>query len=851
VFSGDDPATIYYLPDTTGWSSPFAGVITVLWTAPLPPMALTYTYTTNSDNTITITRCTGAAGDVTVPDTMNGLTVSRIANGAFQQNRSLTSITIPADVVNLGSSAFADCTNLTGIYFLGNAPGADSTVFTGDNHATIYYPPGATGWSSPFAGVLAEVQNPVAPAGDFAYTTNNNMIIITGYTGAGGDIGIPGTITGLPVVSIGDYAFEYISSLTSVTIPAGVTNIGEEAFEYCTTLTSITLGNNVTSIGSGAFAACYGMTNATIGNNVAIIGGYAFTECSSLTAITVTALNSNYSSLNGVLFTSGQTTLIQFPGGVGGSYTIPDSVIGIEDYAFEYCTGLTNVTIGSSVTSMGDAVFWDCSRLTTVVIPKSVTSLGNETFYGCSSLTAITVDPANLYYCSPNGVLFDHSQSTLIQYPQAKAGSYTIPSSVTSLAYSAFYYCTNLTRLTMGNKIADLGNFAFTGDNSLASVSIGSGVTNLGYYAFDGCTSLVSVTIPNSVIGIGEEAFTGDSSLTNAGIGSHVASIGNQAFDNCPSLITIKVDPSNLTYSSLNGVLFNANQSTLIQFPGGVGGSYTIPDTVTNIGFVAFNSCPNLGRITIPDNVLSLGIGAFADCSGLTNATIGNGVTSIPEEAFTGCGLTSVSIGTNVISIGDNAFAYNPLPSITIPNSVTSIGYQVFAGDSSLTNLILGNSVTNIGQNAFSFCTHLASVTFPASLTSLGDQAFYYCTNLTGAYFLGNVPVSRDWFQFYYDYLATVYCLPETTGWTSQYGTRPVVQWTPPPQINLAGFGLQKNQFGFNLIGFKGQIIVVEASTNLHDWQPVQTNTLIGGLTAFIDPQWTNYPGRFYRLRSP
>ena len=194
VFAGDNLVTIYYLPGATGWDVHFAGLTAVLWNPPAPPVAPPYTYITNSDNTITITGCTGG-GDVTIPDTINGLSVTSIGNGAFQNNSSLTSITIPAGVTNLGGSAFSGCTNLTGIYFLGDAPGADLTVFAGDNRATIYYLPGTAGWSSSFDGLLAEVQNPLAPEGDFTYTTDNNMIIITGYTGAGGAIGIPGMIT--------------------------------------------------------------------------------------------------------------------------------------------------------------------------------------------------------------------------------------------------------------------------------------------------------------------------------------------------------------------------------------------------------------------------------------------------------------------------------------------------------------------------------------------------------------------------------------------------------------------------------------------------------------------------------
>ena len=124
----------------------------------------------------------------------------------------------------------AAATSLTGVYFQGNAPSADSTVFTSDDNATVYYLPGTTGWGPTFGGLPTALWDQQVP---FNYTTNNGTITITGYTGPGGAVTIPDTINGLPVTSIGDYAFCNCTSLTSVTIPNSVTSIGDEAFSYC------------------------------------------------------------------------------------------------------------------------------------------------------------------------------------------------------------------------------------------------------------------------------------------------------------------------------------------------------------------------------------------------------------------------------------------------------------------------------------------------------------------------------------------------------------------------------------------------------------------------------------------
>ena len=161
--------------------------------------------------------------------------------------------------------------------------------------------------------------------------------------------------------------------------------------------------------------------------------------------------------------------------------------------------------------------------------------------------------------------------------------------------------------------------------------------------------------------------------------------------------------------------------------------SVTMPNSVTNIGFSAFNGCEDLTSVTIPNSVTSIGDYAFADCSGLTSVTIPNSVTSIGFNTFGGCeGLTSVTIPNSVTRIGDYAFgACSSLTSVTIPNSVTSISASTFVECSGLTSVTIPNSVTSIGIQAFTGCSGLTSMTIPDSVTSIGWGAFERCNVLT------------------------------------------------------------------------------------------------------------------------
>ncbi len=179
----------------------------------------------------------------------------------------------------------------------------------------------------------------VIPPPPFTYTVASGAATLIGYTGTGGSVNLPGTINGLPVTAIADHAFASCSSITSVTIPAGITSIGM----------------------------------------------YPFADCPLLTAIMVAGANVNYSSVDGVLFDKAQTVLVQYPGAKTGSYTLPASVTSIADHAFHQCANLTGVTISASVTTIGNAAFAQCPSLASAFFMGNAPAMGSDVFIAAAS----------------------------------------------------------------------------------------------------------------------------------------------------------------------------------------------------------------------------------------------------------------------------------------------------------------------------------------------------------------------------------------------------------------------------------------------------------------------------------
>ncbi len=468
---------------------------------------------------------------------------------------------------------------------------------------------------------------------------------VTGLTNYGKSLTtliIPQTINDETITGIGASAFSDCSRLKSITIPDSVTSIGNYAFYGCTALTEINFNATaMDDLSSDNYVFYNAGTSGTgitvnIGANVTKIPAYLFLPYSSSSlfapkiASVVFAENSQCKSIGNYAFRYCKSLT---------SITIPSSVKSIGYYAFYYCTSLKSVTIPDSVESIGYSAFYNCTSLTSIAIPNSVTSIGNYAFYKCTALTEINFNATamndlssnNYVFCnagqSGNGItvniganvtkipvyLFGQNDSSYA--PKITSVVFAEKSQCKSIGYSAFYNCTSLKSVTIGNSVESIGDYAFGSCTSLESITIPDSVTSIGHSAFYNCTSLTSIAIPNSVTSIGNEAFYNCTSLESVTIPDSVESIGEYAFEDCTSLVYNEYDNGHYLGNENNKyvVLVKAKSTDI--------NSCQIHANTKVIYYRAFYGCTSLTSITIPDSVTSIGNYAFLSCNGLTSIT--------------------------------------------------------------------------------------------------------------------------------------------------------------------------------------------------------------------------------------
>jgi hypothetical protein len=298
-----------------------------------------YSYSINAIGKAAITGFnTNYAGTLIITNTLDGRLVASIKDAAFRGCVGLTDVTIPSTVNSIGYGAFERCTNLTRI----TIPSSVTSIRGG------------------------------------AFRDCSSLAKVT----------IPSSVT-----HIGRYAFFRCRNLTSVAIPVGVRRLTPRVFNECSNLQDITIPAAVTVIGEGAFYGCKSLREVTIPSEVTEIEANAFSSCNGLAAIRVDAANSNYSSVDGVLFNKDLSALIQYPSGRVGGFAIPSGITTIKPDMFRGRKGLTSVTIPNSVTSISIFAFEGCTSLTNVIIPSSVTNINPNAFYGCTGLTNAFFNP--------------------------------------------------------------------------------------------------------------------------------------------------------------------------------------------------------------------------------------------------------------------------------------------------------------------------------------------------------------------------------------------------------------------------------------------------------------------------
>ena len=308
--------------------------------------------------------------------------------------------------------------------------------------------------------------------------------------------------------------------------------------------------------------------------------------------------------------------------------SIGNSVTSIGVYAFHDCTSLTEVSIGNSVTSIAKYAFYGCSGLTEISIPNSVTSIGDYAFKGCSRLTEVTIeDGTTTLSLGYNGKLSSEYNGRGLFYdcPLEKLylGRNLSYYSSSNYGYSPFYYLTTLKSVIIGNSVTSIGDYAFYGC-SLTEVTIGNSVTSIGSGAFYDCC-MSEISIPNSVTNIGNSAFKRCRSLTEVSIedGTTTLSLGSNYYSSPSTSYGLFCDcpleklylGRNLSYNSSSSYVyspfyFKTKLTSLI-----------IGNSVTSIGDYAFNKCSGLTEISIPNSVTEIGNYAFNGCTALGSIT--------------------------------------------------------------------------------------------------------------------------------------------------------------------------------------------------------------------------------------
>ncbi len=639
----------------------------------------------------------------------NGLyyKVTAIGSDAFSDCLSLNSVTIPNSVTSIGENAFQGCTNLTKVKVQWTTPlEIDESVFQDVNLAAATLSV-LSGYKATYQA--ADVWKDFGVVSEYADIDINisfkdahvKTICVSNW-----DTNSDGELTYREAMAVTDLGAAFVgdtqmTSFTELRAFSGIKTLAGSTFKGCTALEEITMGKNVAVIGASCFSGCTSLTTVNLQKTLTTVGNKAFEGCEKLVNI-------------------------DFEG--------TPSLNTIGAHAFDGCSSIKSFEFGGRLATIGVGAFANCTS--------------NLRFYVLSS-------NSNFAHTSDRLFITDKAKTKVIAYAcGATTKSPAVPTTATEISSYAFAGAQKVTSMNLGN-VVTIGDNAFEGMTSLASVSFPETTTTIGKNAFAGCKSLYTILIPTSVTSIGAKAFDGVAKAVRTQVlWDTPLAISDGTFSNFETV----------EEGGLKGRLF-VPAGTKDSYQAATGWSWfnfveegTIADYADKI--IAFESdktkavcveafdADNDGYITIDEAASVTSIGTIfmgADMGSFEEFKYFIGVTAIDAEAFKGSTMTSICIPSSVKTIASGAFnSCAALKSINVDeeNAYFSSSNGVlfskdrtvllrFPSDNSLTSIAIPEGVETIAANAFSDCTKLVTVNIASSITSIGENAFSNCTSLS------------------------------------------------------------------------------------------------------------------------
>lgn len=648
--------------------------------------------------------------------------ITELPQNTFNSCMNLESISLPSNIVTLGNGCFGYCKKLKSVEILGNIEELPTECFYECDGLESFVVPNS---------VVTLGSSCFAYCDNLASVTFGNNLETVGMNCFYLDSKLETVTFNSNLKEIGDYGFYSCQKLENYTLNNGLETIGRYAFQY-TAKKNVVIPNSVTELGEGAYTNCYSLETIKLSSSITEIPNELFYNCNYLESIDFNG--ANIESIGRSAFYC--CRLLE-------NVILPDTVLSIDAYAFEYCTALQAINL-DEVTSIGSNAFEGCSSLNNIVLNDYLERIGDYTFSGCSSLESIIL-PEALKYIGYSAFSYCEKISEIV-----------IPEFVKTISNNAFYY-TNLSEIVIPDGVETVGSYAFGYCKALTDISLGKGINNLDYRAFYGCTNLENVYYNvafSSNYYEGSSLFYGlNGKNLKITIGKDVEVLAQYLFagsyrnnNNYAKIESITIEEgSKLTNIGAYAFYYNLSEFDLV-----------LPSCCKTIGEYAFYYS-HIKSIEV-ENAETIGQYAFYSATELESAKV-NGV--INQNAFAYCTKLKTIDFNNATEIGYNAFYSSGIEEIVIPEACKTIGNTAFQGSQNLKKVTISTDIestyTNYYSAPFYSCngieevifsdgvtmvpnylfynynsnmSSLRKVSFASSIKTIGDYSFYYCNKI-------------------------------------------------------------------------------------------------------------------------